>query len=83
MLEAPTSVTATIALPSEAHCHPSVTSDRRPSRASVARFQAAMPPNHPLSWLRGTYDEVRNKKGNNNMKLELSAAGFAVFSAIA
>ena len=33
-----------------------------------------------LSWLRGTYDDVMNKNGKNNKKLELTAAGFPVTS---
>ena len=39
--------------------------------------------NHPLSWLRGTYDDVRNRNGKNSRNVELTAAGFPVFNAIA
>src|ERR1700687_5055071 len=39
--------------------------------------------NHPVSWLRGTYEDVMNRNGKKSKKLELTAAGLPVLSAMA
>ena len=46
-------------------------------------FQPATVSSHPLSWSRGTYDDVRNRNGKNSRKLEFTAAGLPVLSAMA
>ena len=46
-------------------------------------FHAAIVFSQPLSWLRGTYDDVMNRNGKNSRKAELTAAGFPVFRAMA
>ena len=63
--------------------HPTSTSERIPSSRYVTGFQPATTSSQPLSWLRGTYDVVRNRNGKNSKNVEFTAPGFPVFSAIA
>src|SRR5438045_5722327 len=84
MLTAPTIAMASTALPSVAHCQVSAsTRERRPSRMYVTGLGRATVLRHGDNCSRGTYAEVRNRNGKNNKKLEFTAAGLPVFSAIA
>ena len=83
MLSAPTITTASSAAPMSDADHPTVTSDRSPSRRYVTGFHAATACNQPDSWFFGTYDVVRNRNGKNSRNIELTAPGFPVFSATA
>ena len=47
------------------------------------RVQAGDGVSQPDSWERGTYDDVRKRKGKNSRKVEFTAAGLPVFRAMA
>ena len=83
MLTAPTMPMASSALPSSSHSQPLDHQRAQPLEQVGHRVQ----PGHrvePAGQLaRGTYDDVRNRNGKNSRKLEFTAAGLPVLSAIA
>ncbi len=58
-------------------------SERNPSRRYVTGFSVASVANHPLNASFGRNEVVRKANGKNRMKLDATAPGLPVFSAMA